>query len=399
MRCLLVGSYLAPDVLGGAEDSAENLRKILVAAGHEIVTLRWKPAAGFALTARTQPIGPGDWAVETWRPYPPIETRPGLAKLQFYGMELATRIDRGRLGRLLDEQAIDLVIINSFRGIGYDLVRALAAAGRPVMLILHDFALTCMNKGKSRKGQLCAQPCGLCRRVTGINRASLARGSRVALVAPSRYVVDSVADALALPDAERHCIPNPNTYVLSPRVREPEGPLTVGFVGRLDVEKGIGRLLAIADGLHDRTGMRLVIAGRGLLVDEVTAFAATRPWVDYRGQVPGDRVHEVFDAMDVMTIPSLWPENFPGVVVQALANGAPVIGFDRGGIPEMVADGVAGYVVPFGDFEALADRIVALDQDRARLTALSRGALDSAQRYDPAVLGQRYLDLVADLVA
>ena len=205
-------------------------------------------------------------------------------------------------------------------------------------------------------------------------------------------VIDARSDHASL-----HHIPNPNTYTLVPRVRDHDTPLSLGFIGRLDANKGIAGLLEVADSLHARCGLRLVIAGKGQLSDAVADFAASRPWVDFRGQVPVDRVHEVYDAIDVLTAPSLWPENFPGVLVQALGCGIPCVGFDIGGIPEVIDDGKTGHVVPFGDFAALSSRIIALDQNRALLTRMSRAALEASTRYDPANLAERWAGLVASM--
>jgi glycosyltransferase involved in cell wall biosynthesis len=402
MKLLLVGSYLAPDIPGGAEQSAENLRTILEAAGHSIATLRWRPATAFTLGTQIAPdTTPGlthdDWAARTWRPGEPIAVLGRLAKAEFYIMEFLTRASARDVREYIERHGIDLIIINSFRGLGYDLIDKLGRAGVPVICILHDFALACMNKGMARKGVLCTRPCPACSLVTALNRRSLARIGKLALVAPSRYVLDKVAGALQLANATRHHIPNPNSYTFIRRVRDHGNPLVLGYIGRLEVDKGVAGLLDHADRLHAACGLRLIIAGAGSLSDAVAAFAAERPWVDYRGQVPADQVHEVYNAIDVLTIPSLWPENFPGVAVHAMGSGLPCIGFDIGGLPEVIDHGQTGFVVPFGDFGALHDRVVELDRNRRLLADMSRASLDASARYDPAPLAERWVELVASM--
>jgi len=63
----------------------------------------------------------------------------------------------------------------------------------------------------------------------------------------------------------------------------------------------------------------------------------------------------------------------------------------------VIDDGMTGHVVPFGDFAALSSRIIALDQNRALLTRMSRAALEASTRYDPANLAERWAGLVASM--
>ncbi len=394
MHILQVGSYLPPDLVGGGETSAQNLRLVLEAAGHTVSSLRWKQAARFTLGLRIDTLQPGQWAGRTWRPFEPIESTPGLVKAEFYVLEFLTRADTAEIRQFVASNGIDLIILRSFRGFGYDLIDKVCRAGVPVVFVLDDFAMVCMNKGMARKGTLCASRCLQCRYVVFRNRRALGRLGQLAVVAPSRHMLEAVTTALEIDPAHCHHIPNPNAYTAIKRVRDHADPLTLGYVGRLEPDKGVPGLLDCAERLHAACGVKLVVAGQGTLTQTVAAFAATRPWVDFRGQVPSDDVHHVYDAIDVLAIPSLWPENFPGVVVHAMTSGVPCVGFAIGGIPEVIDHGQTGFVVPFGDFAALGDRVLELDRDRALLAALSKGALEACLRYDPTPLARRWTDLI-----
>lgn len=399
MHILQVGSYLPPDLVGGAETSAQNLRFILEAAGHRLSSFCWKPAHRATLSLQIEQLDASHWAGRTWRTFEPITARPGLAKTGFYIQEFLTRTDPDMVRQFIATNRIDMIIVHSFRGFGYDLIDQFCQAGVPIIFVLHDFALVCMNKGMARSGTLCQSLCLPCRHVAWRNRHALARPKQVALVAPSQYVLDKVATTLQIAPPLRHHIPNPNTYHAIKRVRDHQDQLAIGYIGRLEIDKGVAGLLAIADRLHAACGIRLVIAGHGALAGKVAEFASQRPWVDFRGQVPSDQVHLVYDAIDVLTIPSLWPENFPGVAVHAMSSGLPCVGFAIGGIPEVIDDGHTGFVVAFGDFDALANRISELDRNRPLLTALSRRSLQACMRYDPAPLAQRWVALVSQMTA
>lgn len=399
MRILQIGSYLDPDFPGGAEVSAQNYAQALQDRGHEIVRLRWRASDDKRITGKIYPVSPGQWEAATWRPYTPLETRPGLPKALFYGLELLAKLDDKGFAELLDREKIDLCLVHSFRGLGFDLVSKVANSGRPVLMALHDFALVCLNKGMARKGIFCGDLCTVCRGVAGRNGRALGKAKLLRFVAASRYLLETTEKGLGLANAEFHNIPNPNRYVMKPRVRNHHEPLGIGYVGRLEADKGLMGLLGIADRLHEDIGIRLVIAGSGALQDEVAAFAASRPWVDFRGQVKREQVCEVYDSFDVLAAPSLWPENIPGALVQALGNGTPPIGFDIGGTPEIIENDVSGFIVDLADFDAIATKIRALDADRAKLKAMSEAALVASKRYDDRVLRARLTDLVESMVS
>lgn len=75
------------------------------------------------------------------------------------------------------------------------------------------------------------------------------------------------------------------------------------------------------------------------------------------GRVSNDRVLSmIYSAADAFVIPSL-QESFGQTVTESMACGTPVVGFDTGGIPDMVRPGITGYLAPVGDSDALATQI------------------------------------------
>jgi glycosyltransferase involved in cell wall biosynthesis len=394
MKILQIGSYLYPDKPGGAEISAQNFAEGLEERGHKIIRLRWQMQDKFKLAGDVAQAAPRQWELRTWRPFPPLESGPGPQKALFYGLELLASVDAKAFTSLIEQEAIDVILVHSFRGMSYDLLDKIGASGRPVIMVMHDFALVCLNKGMARKGTTCTKLCTVCRHVAARNSRSLAKAPQITVVAPSRHYLGIAKDALGLPGARFEHLPNPNRYVLAPRVRDHAQHLALGFIGRLEADKGLSGLLGIADRLHAQIGMRLVVAGKGAMQAEFERFAAERPWVEYHGFVAAERICEIYDRIDVLALPSLWPENFAGVLVQALGNGAPQIGFSIGGTPEIIEDGITGYVVDFGDFDAVAARMIALSADRNLLKRMSEASLVSFQRYDDRVLRARLADLV-----
>lgn len=108
---------------------------------------------------------------------------------------------------------------------------------------------------------------------------------------------------------------------------------------------------------------------------------------------PRSDIDAVYRDTDVLALSSRW-EGLPYVVVEALANGVPVVATAVDGVPEAVRDGVSGFLVPVGDPVAFADRLGALLDSRAIAREMGEaGAAWVRLRFSMAAM----LDGVADV--
>jgi glycosyltransferase involved in cell wall biosynthesis len=97
-------------------------------------------------------------------------------------------------------------------------------------------------------------------------------------------------------------------------------------------------------------------------------------------------------AADVLVCPSLWGEAAGLVNIEAMACGLPVVASQVGGIPEIVADGVTGYLFPPGNHDTLAELIRSLHENPQRRAAMGARARSTAlERYSPERLLPDYL--------
>ena len=111
------------------------------------------------------------------------------------------------------------------------------------------------------------------------------------------------------------------------------------------------------------------------------------------GRIGVDRLLSVvYSAADVFVIPSL-QESFGQTVIESMACGTPVVGFDAGGIPDMVRPGLTGQLAPVGDTAALAAAIrqVLADPDRDRMGRTARQV--AVDEYALPLQASRYRDL------
>lgn len=135
------------------------------------------------------------------------------------------------------------------------------------------------------------------------------------------------------------------------------------FVGRLAAVKGLPVLLeAVARLAKDRPGLMLIVAGDG--PDRARLEAQARRLgitanVEFRGYQSQAQVRELLQKTDVFTMAS-FAEGVPVVLMEAMAAGVPVVATRIAGVPELVEDGVSGFLVPPGDAGAIADKVALL---------------------------------------
>lgn len=210
---------------------------------------------------------------------------------------------------------------------------------------------------------------------------ALSRGT-LQFCAISRWMMRDVADL-----GRWHMVPNGvplARYDFQPSTA-PDAPLV--FLGRIEKIKGPHLAIEIAH----RTGLPLVIAGNVPEEHKAWFDAKVAPFVDgtrisFIGPVDDAQKNALLGRARVFLMPVLWEEPFGIVMAEAMACGTPVIGLDRGAVPEVVEDGVTGFVC--ADLGAM---IAAID----RLPEISRAACRArAERlYSDAAVVEGYLTI------
>ena len=190
-----------------------------------------------------------------------------------------------------------------------------------------------------------------------------------------------------LPDANwlatvHHGI-DPDAFRFSGR---PEGNY-LAFLGRISPEKRPDRAIAIARA----AGVPLRIAAKVDQADRAYFEAHIRPLLDdplvtFVGEIGDAEKSRFLGDACALLFPIDWPEPFGLVMIEAMACGTPVIAWNRGSVPEVVDDGVTGFIV-----DGLEDAVAAV----AKACALDRGAIRRVfdARFTSDAMAQRYAEL------
>ena len=172
---------------------------------------------------------------------------------------------------------------------------------------------------------------------------------------------------------------------LGGRSRKAEADFVFGYIGTHIPAKGIHHLIDAFGGVRGQSRLRIWGRSRGASTDALRALAASLPGdaaarVEWRQEYQNsDVVREVFDHVDAIVVPSIWMENAPLVIHEALQARVPVITADAGGMRELVRDGENGLLFEFREVASLRDAMQRLVDDphlAARLGA--RGHVHSA---------------------
>jgi glycosyltransferase involved in cell wall biosynthesis/nucleoside-diphosphate-sugar epimerase len=187
-----------------------------------------------------------------------------------------------------------------------------------------------------------------------------------------------------------HCGVSPAEYV--PRRHVGRGSRLL-FVGRLAAVKGLPVLLeAVAQLAKDRPDVRLVVAGDGPDRTKLEAQAkrlGVADRVEFRGYQSQAQVRELLQQTDVFAMAS-FAEGVPVVLMEAMAAGVPVIATRIAGVPELVEDGVNGFLVPPGEPRAIAEKAALLLDDGELRTRLGTAGREKVEReFNIAIEAQR----------
>ncbi|WP_256702199.1 glycosyltransferase [Burkholderia sp. SRS-W-2-2016] len=179
----------------------------------------------------------------------------------------------------------------------------------------------------------------------------------------------------------------------------PRDAVVIGFVGRLDFQKGVDRLARVARTLLERGLREVVFAVLGPGDFAVAAGLDERSIpanVRVLGAIPDARRY--FSAFDVFALPSRY-EGFPYVVLEAMAAGVPVASTRVSGAAELIDAQQLGYVVPNEDDVTLfADALDALVREPALRERLRRNCERTAERFSAAAMVERTAHVYRQLI-
>jgi glycosyltransferase involved in cell wall biosynthesis len=165
----------------------------------------------------------------------------------------------------------------------------------------------------------------------------------------------------------------------------------------LDKAKGIDLLCQAflrLTSLHNDVLLR--IAGWGPLDRSLREEYKNSKNIEFIGPVSGSTKKELFRKSDVLVAPSVIPEPFGIVIIEAFTQGLPVITSKTGAFSEIVREGETGLLVNPESVDALFSAMVKVSEEHALLSRMSGNCIEEARKYTSEKLIKDFLDVYSD---
>ncbi|MAE70027.1 MAG: hypothetical protein CME06_06115 [Gemmatimonadetes bacterium] len=189
---------------------------------------------------------------------------------------------------------------------------------------------------------------------------------------------------------------------LAPLEPPPARPV-IGAVGRWDAVKGMELLLDILIEMAPRRDFsaRLVGEGPNLGAAREQVRAAGLPErIEILGHVSPADIPSLYRGISILAFPSLIPESFGAVGIEAQAHALPVVAFDAGGVSEWLSVPDTGILAPFGDRASLRRGLERLLDDPAEARAMGERGRERAWRhYEQRAQLERYIEILSGVIA
>lgn len=173
-------------------------------------------------------------------------------------------------------------------------------------------------------------------------------------------------------------------------------------VANLEERKGHLVLLKAVEKLLDTISLRrfiVLLEGNGPLKEKIASYITEHALSEYVKMIEVEHIYNLYNAIDVLLLPSIHTEDFPNTIIEAMGQGLPVIGTAIAGIPEQIDDHVNGLLVKPGDVEALAKAMDEILKDKELYDFCSKNALDKFYKnYTAEISVKNYMNLYRSLL-
>lgn len=389
MKILLVNKYHF--VQGGADRAYLDMGSLLTRAGHEVAFFSMHHPKNI----------PTSWSVYFVSnvDYEEVDRAGLLQKILFAMNILWNREAEKHMERLLDDFHPDIVHLhNMYHQLSPSILRPIKNRGIPAVMTLHDYKLISPQYNLFVRGNIweetkngaywkcvrdrCVKDSfmksAVCATEAYIHRWIGAYASINLFLSPSRFLIEKFRE---------FGFDRPIEYLPNPLVPFPEERPLVDlsenapfvFIGRLSSEKGIEKILVALKRLDDTSTLHIVGDGpeRGRLVALAEEFGISHR-VLFLGYLSGDSLERERSGARAILLPSLWYENMPYALTEALAEGAIAIASHRGGIPERIRDGENGFLFDPDNIDSLVEKMrLAQSLDNDSLRKIRKAARES----------------------
>jgi len=358
---------------GGAERYVFNLSELLQKKGDIVIPFSMQHPKNF-------PSPYADYFVSYFNPDQLRESKNSLGTLKKAAKVIYNKEAQRKLAMLIEETRPDIAHVHSvYHHISPSIFKTLKEYNIPVILTLHDFKLVCpaivFLDGKNKVCEACRGKFFWKATTKKCFRESYGASLLVSLEATIHNLLRSYkanVDLFHAPSAflaqkileygYDHRPVKVLPYTLNVKSFTPCYEKSDYFVyaGRMSVEKGV---LFLVDAMKHIKGKKLYLIGTGPLDSEIRNRIEKEKLehIKILGYKSGDELRDIISRAAFTVMPSLCHDNSPLAIYESLSLGNAILGARIGGIPELIEDGVDGYIFKAGDkndFVEKASRLI-----------------------------------------
>jgi glycosyltransferase involved in cell wall biosynthesis len=301
---------------------------------------------------------------------------------------------------VIEAESPDIVHFHNLIGLSVGLPYKAKRKNIKTILTLHDYWGICFKNTLIKQGTVVCKEafnCTECNHfISGENVKNIPFQMRKdfimhqfnyidAFISPSNYLASMYIKA-GLPEDKISVIPNGIDIDRFSKIHKIKDNKRVrfSFIGYLGRHKGIPVLLDALSFMENKTNFKLNIIGDGedrAVYERQVKKMGWNEVVTFFGKINNTYIEKVYQETDALIIPSIWPENQPVTITEAMAARIPVIASRIGGIPELVEDGITGYLFEPGNAKDLALKMDQCIKERKRLRELGENAHNKIVNY------------------
>jgi len=366
MKVAIVNSAFHPRIVGGIESYlsyvvpmlAQHVSIVVITGPLSVESRKERDCFFRHLTVRELDLG-NRYPIWDWRNHSaPVRTIWQILDARDKSVERQMRT-------CLKEEDPDIVHTHNLRGLSIGALRLPGELGRMHVHSIHDFLLLSPSSNL-QLGRITISPNNLVNRLyQETTRSHVSRVNDV--VAPSNFILKEHLRRRFFGAARKHVLRMPVISAAEQaRLRvgsqrghpSPAGRTQFLFVGVLERSKGVQVLLA-AIRRSPNLAASFHFVGAGRLAPQLSKSASIDPRIQFHGRLPVIDLTTLYNECDVLVFPSVWPENAPMVISEAVTFHLPVLASNIGGVAEIVSDDIGWLVRPGSahDLAAMLDHI------------------------------------------
>jgi glycosyltransferase involved in cell wall biosynthesis len=329
MRILIFNTYYYPKFVGGAEISVQLLAEGLVKEGHNVFVIT------FGLIPTIDRVnGVIVIRLKQQNIYAKFNDEPHnrMSKMIWHIVDSCNPFYRSQISAIIKKIQPDVVHTNNIQGFSPSVWSIIKDQKIPLVHTIRDYYLLCHRNNMFNNNSCCATLCGDCRLTQSIKKNYTSLPD--CFVGISNYILNrhsSVIDDSKIKAVVYNGVNINNNLVDQVKTTK----LVLGYMGRISQDKGIEYLITelLTCDTAAKQKIKLIIAGKGEInyINHLKNLADGLN-IEFVGVV---KPEHFYSKVQVLVVPSLWPEPFGRTVIEALSFNTPVCIAENGGLTEL----------------------------------------------------------------